>query len=64
MSQSAYYGTPSEPDFQNSAKLLLNIVKAKLACGAESDAIETIRGVLTEAHRSGMKKALKSEGLL
>jgi hypothetical protein len=58
------YNTPSESDFQNSAKLLLNLIKSKLACGAESDALETIRGVLSEAHRSGMKKALKSEGLL
>lgn len=64
MSQSPQYGTLSEQDFQNNAKLLLKLVKAKLACGAESEALETIRVVLTEAHRSGMKRVLKSEGLL
>lgn len=61
---SLHYDTPPEPDFQNSARMILNVVKAKLACGADADAVETIRGTLVEAHRSGMKKALKSEGLI
>jgi hypothetical protein len=53
-----------EHDFEISARNVLSLVKAKLACGANADAIELIRSMLIEAHRIGMRKALKSEGLI
>lgn len=51
-------------DFENSAKNAVRLIQAKLACGAESEAVELVRGMLVEAHRMGMRKVLKSEGLI
>ncbi len=51
-----------ERDFLNSAKAVLNLVKADLALGRSP--VESLRMALVEASKSGQRRVLKSEGLL
>lgn len=51
-------------DFASTAKIVVNLIDAKLRCGARDDAIETLRLAFCEANRMGMRIALRSEGAI